>query len=75
MPWYTVPDLVGQRKVYIKGGMAYVPQSLQISLVLQAFGAKLEKALEVGRPGFRLSRGLMCRLRRRTCLAWTKTSA
>lgn len=47
VPWYTVPDLVGQRKVYIKGGMAYVPQSLQISLVLQAFGAKLEKALEV----------------------------
>jgi DNA primase large subunit len=38
---------VGQRKVYIKGGMAYVPQSLQISLVLQAFGSKLEKALEV----------------------------
>ena len=33
--------------MYIKGGMAYVPQSLQISLVLQAFGSRLEKALEV----------------------------
>jgi DNA primase large subunit len=32
----------------VKGGMAYVPQSLQISLVLQAFGSRLEKALEVG---------------------------
>lgn len=29
--------------------MAYVPQTLQISLVLQAFGTKLEKALEVSR--------------------------
>lgn len=27
--------------------MAYVPQSMQISLVLQAFSARLEKALEV----------------------------
>ena len=47
VPWYTVPDLVGSRRVYIAGGMAYVPQSLQISLVLQAFSHRLEKALEV----------------------------
>lgn len=31
--------------------MAYVPQSQQISLVLQAFSARLEKALEVGPIG------------------------
>ncbi|ORX33982.1 eukaryotic and archaeal DNA primase, large subunit-domain-containing protein [Kockovaella imperatae] len=47
VPWHTVPDLVGQRRVYINGGMAYVPQSLQISLVLQAFGSRLERALEL----------------------------
>jgi hypothetical protein len=32
--------------------MAYVPQSLQISLVLQAFAHRLERALEVGPPSF-----------------------
>ncbi|WVQ69391.1 uncharacterized protein L199_007608 [Kwoniella botswanensis] len=47
VPWHTVPDLVGSRKVYIRAGMAYVPQSLQISLVLQAFASRLEKALEL----------------------------
>ncbi|KAL7419375.1 DNA primase subunit pri2 [Cryptotrichosporon argae] len=46
VPWYTVPDLVATRRVYVKAGMAYVPQSQQISLVLQAFGSRLEKALE-----------------------------
>ncbi|RXK40958.1 DNA primase large subunit [Tremella mesenterica] len=47
VPWWTVPDLVGSRRVFIKGGMAYVPQSLQLSLVLQAFAARLERALEI----------------------------
>lgn len=47
VPWYSVPDLVGGRRVFVKHGMAYVPQSLQISLVLQAFGSRLERALEV----------------------------
>ncbi|WWC68054.1 uncharacterized protein I206_101973 [Kwoniella pini CBS 10737] len=47
VPWYTVPDLVGSRRVFIRAGMAYVPQSLQISLVLQAFASRLEKALEL----------------------------
>ncbi|ODO08615.1 DNA primase large subunit [Cryptococcus wingfieldii CBS 7118] len=46
VPWYNVPDLVGSRKVFIKGGFAYVPQSLQFSLVLQLFCDRLEKALE-----------------------------
>ena len=45
-----MPDLVGARKVFVQGGKAYVPQSMQISLVLQAFSAKLEKALEVCAP-------------------------
>ncbi|KAK4683846.1 DNA primase large subunit, partial [Tremellales sp. Uapishka_1] len=47
VPWSTVPDLVATRQVFIKGGMAYVPQSRQISLVLQAFSTRLEKALEL----------------------------
>lgn len=47
VPWYTVPDLVATRRVFVKGGNAYVPQSLQISLVLQAFRSKLERALEL----------------------------
>ncbi|KAE8540423.1 hypothetical protein D1P53_003369 [Cryptococcus gattii VGV] len=46
VPWYTVPDLVGARRVLVKGGLAFVPQSLQLSLVLQAFADRLEKALE-----------------------------
>jgi DNA primase large subunit len=49
--WIAVPDLVAQRKVFVKGGMAYVPQSMQISLVLQTFGSRLEKALEVSVSG------------------------
>ncbi|GHJ84888.1 hypothetical protein NliqN6_1290 [Naganishia liquefaciens] len=47
VPWYNVPDLVGPRRVFVKGGNAYVPQSHQISLVLQAFRANLERALEL----------------------------
>jgi DNA primase large subunit len=47
VPWYTVPDLIGTRRVFVKGGMAYVPNSSQISLVLQAYSARLETALEV----------------------------
>ncbi|BEI91672.1 uncharacterized protein CcaverHIS019_0404920 [Cutaneotrichosporon cavernicola] len=47
VPWASVPDLVAQRRVFICGGMAYVPQSMQISLVLQAFSARLEAALEL----------------------------
>lgn len=47
VPWYTVPDLVSTRRVYITGGNAYVPQAYQISLVLQAFRERLGKALEV----------------------------
>lgn len=45
--WAVVPDLVAQRKVFVKGGYAYVPESMQISLVLQTFSERLERALEV----------------------------
>ncbi len=47
VPWASVPDLVAQRRVFVRKGLAYVPQSMQISLVLQAFSARLEAALEV----------------------------
>ncbi|CAK9786892.1 DNA primase, large subunit [Cutaneotrichosporon oleaginosum] len=47
VPWASVPDLVAQRRVFVRKGMAYVPQSMQISLVLQAFSARLEAALEL----------------------------
>ncbi|WVN89344.1 uncharacterized protein L203_104567 [Cryptococcus depauperatus CBS 7841] len=46
VPWFSVPDLVSARRVYIKDGSAYVPQSLQLSLILQIFAERLEKALE-----------------------------
>jgi DNA primase large subunit len=43
-----VPDLVEKRKVFLKGGWAYVPASAQSSIVFQEFDLNLEKALEVG---------------------------
>lgn len=46
--WEKVAELVEQRKVYVKGGKAYVPASLQASLVVEEFKARLEKAMEVG---------------------------
>lgn len=45
--WAAVPDLVASRKVYIRKGQAYVPQSLQLSLVLQTFSERLNLALEM----------------------------
>lgn len=44
--WERVCDLVDQRKVLIRGGKAYVPESQQFSLVIAEFTARLEKALE-----------------------------
>ena len=46
--WTRVPDLVEKRKVFIKGGWAYVPGSAQLSIVLQEFETNLDKALTVG---------------------------
>lgn len=45
--WETVPDLVENRKVYVKSGQAYVPAKEQMTMVLAEFEARLEKGLEV----------------------------
>jgi len=45
--WERVCDLVDQRKVLLRGGKAYVPESLQLSLLVAEFTARLQKALEV----------------------------
>ncbi|RPA95167.1 DNA primase, large subunit [Choiromyces venosus 120613-1] len=45
--WERVYDLVDQRKVLLRGGKAYVPNSQQPSLVFAEFSARLEKALEL----------------------------
>ena len=45
--WTRVPDLVEQRRVFIRAGKAYVPSKDQQSLVLAEFTARLERALEL----------------------------
>jgi len=45
--WTRVPDLVEKRKVFLRGGWAYVPRQEQSSIVFHEFESKLEKALEV----------------------------
>lgn len=45
--WENVPELVEGRRVFLKGGMAYVPVREQMSMVLAEFTSRLEKALEV----------------------------
>lgn len=47
--WEKVPELVEQRKVLLKRGVAYVPQREQMSLVLAEFTQRLDQALEVCR--------------------------
>ncbi|KAI0748238.1 DNA primase large subunit [Daedaleopsis nitida] len=44
--WTRVLDLVGKRRVIMKGGMAYVPASEQASILFQEYETHLEKALE-----------------------------
>lgn len=48
--WERVPELVAQRKVLLRRGMAYVPQREQMSLVVAEFTKKLDEALEVCHP-------------------------
>jgi DNA primase large subunit len=48
--WERVPELVSQRKVLLKRGMAYVPQREQMSLVVAEFTKKLDEALDVTTP-------------------------
>lgn len=45
--WQRVPDLVEKRMVFVRKGMAFVPGSLQGSLVQMEFSARLERDLEV----------------------------
>ncbi|KAJ7273647.1 eukaryotic and archaeal DNA primase, large subunit-domain-containing protein [Mycena haematopus] len=43
--WTRVPDLVDRRKVFLKGGWAYVPSREQSSIVYQEFETHLERDL------------------------------
>ncbi|KAJ7068482.1 eukaryotic and archaeal DNA primase, large subunit-domain-containing protein [Mycena amicta] len=45
--WTRVPDLVDKRRVFLKGGWAYVPSREQSSIVYQEFETHLEKHLMV----------------------------
>ncbi|KAJ3513653.1 hypothetical protein NLJ89_g2833 [Agrocybe chaxingu] len=45
--WTRVPDLVERRKVFLKGGWAYVPSREQSSIVFQEYETHLERALEI----------------------------
>lgn len=45
--WTRVPDLIEHRKVFVKGGWAYVPASEQSSLVFHEFESRLERDLQV----------------------------
>lgn len=43
----TVPELVENRRVFLKAGKAYVPVREQMSMVLAGFAERLDKGLEV----------------------------
>lgn len=45
VPFELVPDLVGSRRVFLKGGYAYVSRDQVGSLVMQPFRATLSKAM------------------------------
>lgn len=45
--WERVPELVSQRRVLLKRGMAYVPAKEQTSLVVAEFTKRLDAQLEV----------------------------
>ncbi|GAA5899698.1 hypothetical protein JCM6882_005415 [Rhodosporidiobolus microsporus] len=45
--WTKVTDLVATRRVFLKGGMAYVPSSQEFSLVAAEFGSRLARGLEL----------------------------
>ena len=47
----TVPELVENRRVFLKAGKAYVPVREQMSIVLAGFNNRLDKGLEVGNIG------------------------
>ncbi|KAK6361206.1 hypothetical protein TWF730_004949 [Orbilia blumenaviensis] len=43
--WERVSDLVESRKVFLKAGMAYVPRSMLLSLVMAEFTKRLDESL------------------------------
>merc|ERR1712083_1143706 len=45
VPWTEAVDLVRARRVLVKGGMAYIPSSELLSLVMGVFRAKLSHNL------------------------------
>ncbi|GBE81991.1 DNA primase large subunit [Sparassis latifolia] len=45
--WTRVPDLIEKRRVFLKGGLAYVPAREQSSIVFQEFQTNLMNALEM----------------------------
>ncbi len=45
--WERVPELVEQRRVFLKRGKAFVPGREQSSMVVAEFSTRLEKQLEV----------------------------
>lgn len=45
--WERVPELVENRRVFLKAGKAYVPSREQLSMVVAEFTSKLDKALEL----------------------------
>lgn len=45
--WQRVPELISQRKVFVRAGMAWVPMKEQASLVVAEFQSKLTRDLEV----------------------------
>lgn len=47
VPFERVTELIESRRVYLSKGVAYVPSSLQLSLVLTEFSDKLERMLEI----------------------------
>ncbi|KAF8308412.1 DNA primase, large subunit [Clavulina sp. PMI_390] len=46
VPWTKVTDLVAQRRVFLRGGYAYVPSALQSSIIFAEFSSRLTRALE-----------------------------
>jgi DNA primase large subunit len=45
--WEKVPELVEQRKVLLKRGMAYVPVKEQMSLIVTEFTRRLDQAMDL----------------------------
>jgi DNA primase large subunit len=50
--WDQVPELVESRKVFLRGGKAYVPAKEQASMIISEFAGRLERQLEVWMPYF-----------------------